>query len=684
MFNSAALAGSKAPMLYVLAAFVIGIISYDHWGIYSSRAVVLSCWVLLSVIAILSFLLRSRYKWGMYCSNTAAFLVIGLTAWALYVHQDIRQSPDWVGRRFGDFSAFQVQVLDTPLEKNTTYYIPVTVLAGRDQNGWHTLSGKVRLYVYKKDALALQGRGAIYQVPNELQLLQQNHNPFAVDFIGQQQRNGFYHQQFIAAEALRLIRTDNEHHTIDQTRNSILDALKQYIPDTLTSALAQATLLNEVSDEMSTVKDVYTQTGIMHIIAISGMHVNLLFMVLVLPFYSMRDPRKQWIKYVLVLPFVWFYIALCDYPPSAIRAAISFSVITMALCSRRRAEPLQLWAITAMVLLCINPAWLYHIGVQLSLLAVLSIILFYRPIRNWVSFSFTPLRLLWETVAMSLAVQVLVAPLIIYYFHQFPVWFLPANVLAAAFSTLLMILSLLIILFSAIQIPVIAFCCGKILVMCTKAFHALLHFLSRYTPDAASFLPLDTWDYLLLMISIIVLAVYFLRRYYPALPTGIGLLLLFVLNLMMQDFMATKQNGIIVYAAGKETLIESIAGRTAHTYSTQAITASAQEYILRPAHLGYRIRQEQALPLSDGVVQLSGKKIAWADASVLDQLKPGMDVLIISGKADPEQVGRLHPGKIILAGGNSRYGIQRLKTQLTALGSEVYTVAEQGAWIFFE
>lgn len=684
MFYSAALAGSKAPMLYVLAAFVAGIISYDLWGIHCSRTLILCCWALLCIMALSAFVLRSRYKWGSYCSNATAFSVITLTAWVLYAYQDTRQSPDWIGARYQNYREFQVRVLDTPREKNATYYIPVSVMAGRDHTGWHTLSGKVRLYVYKNDTVRLQGRGAIYRVPNELQLLKQNHNPFAVDFIRQQQRNGFYHQQFIAPDNIHILSKAFETQTSDQARSVILYALKQYIPDTLTSALAQATLLNEVTDEMSVLKDMYTHTGIMHIIAISGMHVNLLFMLLVLPFYRMRDPRRQWIKYILVLPFVWGYIALCDYPPSAIRAAISFSVITLALCSRRRAEPLQLWAITALTLLCINPAWLYHIGVQLSLLAVLSIILFYRPVRNWFSFSFRPVQLLWETIAMSLAVQVLVAPLIIYYFHQFPVWFLPANVLAAVFSTMLMIMSLVIILFSAIQLPVIALICGKVLVACTQAFHTLLDFLDHYTPDAASWLPLDTWDYVLLMISIIVLAVYFLRRYYPALPAGIGLLLLFVLNLMVQDFMATRQNGIVVYAAGKETLIEHISGRNVRTYSTQTISSSAQEYILRPAHLGYRICQQQAAPLTYGTMNLSAKRIAWADATALHQLAPEMDVLILSGKADPEQIIKLHPAQIILAGGNTRNGIQRLKTQLFTAGYEVYTVAEQGAWIFFE
>jgi len=684
MFYSAALAGSKAPMLYVLAAFVAGIISYDLWGIHCSRTAILCCWALLCIIALFSFILRSRYKWGTYCSNATAFSVITLTAWVLYAYQDVRQSPDWVGTQYQHYQELQVRVLDTPREKNATYYIPVSVMAGRDRAGWHTLSGKVRLYVYKNDTVRLQGRGAIYRMPNELQLLKQNHNPFAVDFVRQQQHNGFYHQQFIAPDNIQLVRKASEARASDQARSVILHALKRYIPDTLTSALAQATLLNEVRDEMSELKGMYTHTGIMHIIAISGMHVNLLFVLLVLPFYRMRDPRKQWIKYILVLPFVWFYIALCDYPPSAIRAAISFSVITLALCSSRRAEPLQLWAITALVLLCINPAWLYHIGVQLSLLAVLSIILFYRPIRNWFSFSFPPLRRLWETIAMSLAVQVLVAPLIIYYFHQFPVWFLPANVLAAVFSTLLMVLSLLIILLSVIHMPFIALICGKVLVACTQAFHSLLDFLDRYTPDAASWLPLDTWDYVLLMTAIVVLAVYFLRRYDPALPAGIGLLLLFVLNLMTQDFMATQQNGMVVYDAGKETLIEQISGRTALTYSVQPLSISAQEYILRPAHLGYRISQQQAAPLTYGTVNLSAKRIAWADATALHQLASEMDVLILSGKADPEQISRLHPARIILAGGHTRNGIQQIKRQLLAAGFEVYTVAEQGAWIFFE
>lgn len=684
MPQSAAYTGSKAPMLYVLVAFIAGIICYDRWGIHISRSASLYSWMFLLLIAISLFFISTLYRRLSSSATIVAIVFAALTAWTLYAFQDQRQASNWIGTQPGTFEQLRVQVIASPQEKQATYYLPVRLLAGRDAQGWHEISGQVRLYVYKQDTASYQGLGAIYEVPGELQLLRNNHNPFATDFVRQQQRNGFYHQLFLSPGEMRLIRPESKPGWAQKTSSTMASALQSYITDTLTSALAQATLLNQVPDEINTLKELYTHTGIMHIIAISGMHVNLLFLLLVLPFYRLHDPGKQWIKYLLVLPVVWAYIALCGYPPSAIRAALSFSLITLALCTQRRTEPLQLWATTAMVLLSIHPAWLYHVGVQLSLLAVLSIILFYKPIRNWYTFSFAPLQWLWDCTALSLSVQILVAPLIIYYFHQFPVWFLPANVFAALFSTVLMVLSLLVIAFSGLHLSSAAMLAGKLLVACTGIFHKLLAFFERYTPDAAAWLPLDAWDYLLLMLAIVVLAVYFLRSYYPALPAGIALLLLFVINLMMQDFMATRQQGIVVYAAGRQSLMSRISGRKALTYSVQSVTPAQEIYTLKPACLGYRIRQQQKMAFSAGTVLLSGKKIAWAMGEQLGGLSKGMDVLILSGSADPGQIDRLHPSQVVLAGGDTRSHTAQLQQALQRMKYAVYNVEVQGAWIFFE
>ena len=684
MPHSAAYTGSKAPMLYVLVAFIAGIICYDRWGIYISRSASLYSWIFLLLITISLFSISNLYRRLSLSATVVALVFATLTAWTLYAFQDQRQASNWIGTQSKTFEQLRVQVIEAPQEKQATYYLPVRLLAGRDAQGWHEISGQARLYVYKHDTASYQSIDAIYEVPGALQLLRNNHNPFATDFVRQQQRNGFYHQLFVSPGEMHLIRPAATPGWAQKTSNTMASALQLYIPDTLTSALAQATLLNQVPDEINTLKELYTHTGIMHIIAISGMHVNLLFLLLVLPFYRLRDPGKQWIKYLLVLPFVWAYIALCGYPPSAIRAALSFSLITLALCTQRRTEPIQLWATTALALLCIHPAWLYHIGVQLSLLAVLSIILFYRPIRKWFTFSFAPLQWLWDCTALSLSVQILVAPLIIYYFHQFPVWFLPANVFAALFSTVLMVLSLLVIAFAALYLPSVAMLAGKVLVACTGIFHKLLAFFERYTPDAAAWLPLDAWDYVLLMLTIVVLAFYFLRKYYPALPAGIALLLFFVINLMMQDFMAARQQGIVVYAAGKQSLVSCISGRKALTYSAQPLSTAQENYTLKPAYLGYRIRQQQVTAFSSGTVLLSGKKIVWAAGEQLNRLSKGMDVLILSGSADPGQIDQLHPAQVVLAGGDTRSHTAQLQQALQRMNYAVYNVEVQGAWIFFE
>jgi competence protein ComEC len=108
-------------------------------------------------------------------------------------------------------------------------------------------------------------------------------------------------------------------------------------------------------------------------------------------------------------------------------------------------------ALSAFILLCINPFWLWDVGFQLSYSAVLSIIVFFRPIYNWFYIKNKIADWLWKLNALTLAAQVLTLPISIYHFHQFPVLFLLANLVAVPLSSAIVIGEIILIVSSIIS-----------------------------------------------------------------------------------------------------------------------------------------------------------------------------------------------------------------------------------------
>src|SRR5690606_37769479 len=117
-----------------------------------------------------------------------------------------------------------------------------------------------------------------------------------------------------------------------------------------------------------------------HIVAISGMHINIFFTVLVLVLFWLGSRKHRWLQYLICLPIIWFYIAITGFPPSAVRAGVMFSIVSLAMITGRQQVLVNSLLASGFLILFFKPGWLYDVGFQLSFLSVLSIFVFYKPI----------------------------------------------------------------------------------------------------------------------------------------------------------------------------------------------------------------------------------------------------------------------------------------------------------------
>jgi len=166
-----------------------------------------------------------------------------------------------------------------------------------------------------------------------------------------------------------------------------------------------------------------------------------------------RSCQKFSIDRLLILIVIWAYTFLTGGAPSILRSALMFSLLHFSRLLQRDAPPLNVLAAAAFILLCINPYDIYNLGFQLSFSAMAGIFLLYEPIRTFISTGNPAIQALWKILAVSMAAQLAIYPLIAYHFHQFAFYFWLTGLLSTPFSYLILISGMVTLILYPVLYP---------------------------------------------------------------------------------------------------------------------------------------------------------------------------------------------------------------------------------------
>lgn len=179
------------------------------------------------------------------------------------------------------------------------------------------------------------------------------------------------------------------------------------------------------------VEEAYRDAGIVHVLAVSGMHLSI-FAYIVLGLFRFLGHKtwQRWLRFLLVLGPVWGYSLLTGLCPSVARAACMFTFVGLGQCLGKRTSLMRSLAVSALILLWVNPDMLYDLGFLLSYLAVAGLAL----VNPWLVKIWSPRRrlprLFWEMSVTSVSAQVMTFPVVLSVFGTFPTYFLIANWIA--------------------------------------------------------------------------------------------------------------------------------------------------------------------------------------------------------------------------------------------------------------
>lgn len=674
---------------------IAGIIAQYRFGFHYSLSIIIvgSALIASVLFSMVPDYYRHRYSFINGVIASIIFFSFGCT---LTWQKDIRNDNTWIGHIYTEQDAI-IATLDEPPVLKTRSLKSEAIVQYLVQNGQTVpVKGKIIIY-FEKDVLADSTEKTSYgsQVlfKKKLQEIKNSGNPGGFDYKRYCLFHGITHQVFLKKGEFEILPGKKENGLkkfLYSCREWVLGILQKNISSRKELGLAEALLIGYKGDLDQALVQSYTNTGVVHIIAISGLHLGLIYWLLILLFKPLQKNKKlKWLPPLLIISGLWLFTLLAGAQPSVLRSAIMFTCMVVAQAVSRKSSIYNTMAVSAFVLLCINPFWLWDVGFQLSFAAVLSIVIFMQPIYNWFYCKNKILDFIWKMNAVTLAAQILTAPLSIYHFHQFPTWFLLTNFIAVPLSSIILLGEIFLCFISFI--PTISVFTGKILGW-------LIQFMNSYIEKVET-LPLSLWDGLQVNIAQVIYLFVFIagmawwsfERYKPGLKIALVSLLFFTAYRSWSFIQADAQQKIIVYNVPQKKAIDIIHGRETVFIGDSSLLVNdfARNFHLKPARVLYRtiVRDKpENLWINDNYITCNNKHILLLDERITyipGLKKEVIDLLVISGKPKlniPQLSGSLEIKQIVFDGSVPSWKADGWKKECDSLRIPWYDVTKAGAF----
>jgi competence protein ComEC len=396
-------------------------------------------------------------------------------------HQDNQSSTLAFDNLHDSVDAYEVVLTEHPVRKKKSWRTIGEIRFVSVQKKWNPCYGKILIYLKANDCSTVLQAGSKIIIHKKWEKLD------TISFIpkGYKQflhRQGIYHRVFISQREIKLMGREDPswlRRTIASMQSRTLETLRKNIVDKNALALAEALLIGYREDLDAVFKEIYTRAGIVHVIAISGMHLGLLYLVLLwllnkIPLINKSHTAKA----IVCIFFLWIFSFLCGATASVLRSAVMFSYLIVGKLLGRNGQVYNALAVSALILLTIDPYILWDVGFQLSYTAILGIVILQKPVFGMLEIKQFLFRKIWELMSVTIAAQIMTLPLCLYYFHQFPNYFLLSNLVAIPLSTLILFGEVIVLLFS--PLPFLAEKTGKIIEWLINVFHCLMKSISEW------------------------------------------------------------------------------------------------------------------------------------------------------------------------------------------------------------
>ncbi|MEC7264034.1 MAG: ComEC/Rec2 family competence protein [Bacteroidota bacterium] len=566
--------------------------------------------------------------------------VVGLAIFPLgsyRVDHDLNQENTW-----------HLKIIETlkPNAYSQRYVAQVVAVEGRNS------SGKV-LLILPSDSV-----GTTFRVDNELLVWARPEsippplNPHQFDYKAYLEKQGIHHQ--IRAKKSTFSTLENPSKTLfgmaSNFRENIIGKLKTYGFGQEELGVIQALLLGQRDDISEDTYNNYINAGAVHILAVSGLHVGILLLLLQFLLTPIeRLPNGKTLKLILIVTLLWAYAFIAGLSPSIVRAVTMFSFLAYAMYLNRPTNSFNIIALSMLFILLVKPLLLFQVGFQMSYAAVFAIVWIYPKMqRFWYPDNYF-LQKIWQLLSVSVAAQLGVLPISLFYFHQFPALFFVANLLIIPFLGLVLGLGILVILLALIDaLPTtLVFVYDQII----NLMNATVGWVAQQEGFLFKNIPFDSVQLILGYVVVVALVVFLSRpKKKAALILLSGIIAFQGWNLWNQLQIQNKENLILVHRSMNTILLHQM-GSSLQVYTTDSLNLGS---LTKDYSVAERIQKSKVEPIKN-YYSINRQALYVMDSLALYPHTSKVDYLLLtqSPKVNLERVLDSIRPKIVLADGSN-------------------------------
>ncbi|MBT8272470.1 MAG: ComEC family competence protein, partial [Bacteroidia bacterium] len=454
----------------------------------------------------------------------------------------------------------------------------------------HKANGKLLLNIEKDTLNNPLLVDQIVYTNAQLELINSPLNPHQFNYRKYMSRKYIYHQLSLPRNAIYEFPASG--HSIfglaSIIRKKIRKNLRRFNFQPAELSIINALLLGQRQDISEAVYEDYVQAGAIHILAVSGLHIGIILLILQSIFKFLDYIRNgKLIRIALVLIFLWSYAILAGLSASVVRAVTMFTVFAIAMNLKRPTNVYNTIAISIFMLLLFKPNFLFDVGFQLSYMAVLAIVSFEPPLRRLWTPRFKVVRFFWRILSVTLAAQLGVLPLSLYYFHQFPGLFFVSNLVIIPFLGIILGFGILIIILALLNLlPQFLAMAYATIIQLMNAFVAWISDQEAAVFQNISFTETDLiFSYALIIIIFII----FQKASFRYLLTALIVIISFQLFLII-DKKKNSDRAFIVFHKSRKSIIGSKNSKELSIYSNLDMTQLNNEKFLTNFLVGEDLR----------------------------------------------------------------------------------------------
>jgi competence protein ComEC len=587
------------------------------------------------------------------------------------------------------------EVVTIPTTKKTTKVEISIREIGNHPDSLMMVDGRLLCYVEADSLSSMLKYGDKVLFHAFINMVESPKNPNQFDYQQFLKYQGITHQAYLSAGSWQVLtheKNDLFYH-INQFRADRIQQIKTYFKGEAEQGVAMALLLGFKDELSEDIRAAYAETGAIHVLAVSGLHVGIIAMILrwlLLHFYW----RRKWLKLLLLIVPLWMYALLTGFSPSVIRATVMFSLLILGLEIGRKPSIYNVLAASAFVLLLFNPYFLFSVGFQLSYAAVVGIVYFQPKIAIWFLPKNKIVHYFWQLTTVSIAATLGTLPFTLYYFHQFPVWFWLSS--AVVIPAAAVILSIGILFFAIGWIPFFGVLIGQVLEWIIALMNSVIGLIHALPLSLIKGLWLSNWMFYILLFAIVGFGLLLQTRWIRWSVFTLSFILSLSIFSVYNDWQASTQKAVVVYSIANATAIDFIDGQHILALKSKNLSSANYAFATQGYHYKSNIKHIDTLSIEDdstqphfqksnGLIQFYDKTFLIVEqGNIVIQEPLTVDYILIRNTprlSIKDLMAHFDCQQLIIDGSNKYWQIQKWQKECEQLGITVHDVQQDNAFI---